>query len=143
MIKPSQYCIYKKSSALRLSIKKPSSDYETGFAFLEFAKFLSKNGDNNNYDWNNKIGIKLNLVDLSKLSYALQKGIDCEIFHKHNDTSKIIKLTRNSGNNPYFFSVLLKKNGQEDVSISTPLSSDECYTLLLLFEKSIPSILGW
>lgn len=140
-MRPAQYIIFKSKSALRLSISKPKEDYSVGFLFLELAEVKGKNDfGNKTYDWENKIGVKLGMVDISKLSYALEYGDNVELFHKTDKSSKVISFQRSTqGSSPYFISV----SQQGGKKISTPISSEEAYALLNLFKQSIPSILNW
>lgn len=140
-IRPAQFSIFKGKSALRLGISKPIEDYSTGFLFVEFAEVKGKNDSGNRiYDWENKIGVKLGMADISKLSYALQYGDSLELFHKTDKSSKIISLQRSTeGSSPYFFSV----SQQGGKKISVPISGEEAYALLCVFKHSIPKILNW
>lgn len=141
--KPSQYSVYKSKTTLRLSLGKPQRDYETGYVFAEVAPAKGKNAENNTiYDWDKKISIKLGVVDLSKMAYALQYGQSCDLVHQYDGGTKTIRLQRTDSGSPYFFTVLYKKGEAED-KISVPISSDEAYVLLTLFQKAITEIHGW
>ena len=98
---------------------------------------------NRTYDWENKIGIKLSGVDISKLAYAIERGDSGELFHEFNGTTKIISIkSADGGQSPNFLSVM-QKGKDENKSISVPLSSEETYSFLTLLKYSIPKILGW
>lgn len=144
MFKNAQFNVFKGKSACRLSFIGQQQDFTPGFLFLELAEVKGKNGNNNRtYDWENKIGIKLSGVDISKLAYAIERGDSGELFHEFNGTTKIISIKRaDSGQSPYFLSVM-QKGKDDNKSISVPLSSEETYSFLTLLKYSIPKILGW
>lgn len=138
--KPAQYSVFKGKSAFRLSLARPKEDFGLGFLFIEFANAQGKNDSGNRiYDWNSKIGVKLSMVDISKLSYALEFGESVELFHKYGDSSKVVSLNRaDSGQSPYFLSVSIGES-----KISVPIASEEAYALLTLLKYAIPKILNW
>lgn len=142
---PAQYQIFKGKSAARFKISHAQEDYKSGFVYVEFAPVKGKNDNGNRiYDWeSSKIGIKLEIVDLAKLGYALQYGLDCQIYHEYKGTSKVIDLKRSDGGaSPYFLSVTQSTDGAKS-NVSVPIASEEAYALLTLFNRAIPSILGW
>ena len=95
MFKNAQFNVFKGKSACRLSFIGQQQDFTPGFLFLELAEVKGKNGNNNRtYDWENKIGIKLSGVDISKLAYAIERGDSGELFHEFNGTTKIISIKR-------------------------------------------------
>lgn len=143
-LKPAQFSIFKGKSALRLKVLRQTADFEPGCLFLELAPFKSKNENGNRiYDWENKISIKLEIVDLAKIGYAFERGISAELFHEYNGNVKTISVSRVEGQSPYFITVNQKLSSGEKSSISVPCSAEEVYSLLCLVRFAIPATLGW
>ena len=144
-MKPSKYQIFKGKSALRLSMAKPQANYETGYLYAELAEVLGKDANGNRtYNWEQKIPLKLGIVDIAKLAYALERGYSCELFHEFKGTTKGISLQRaEGGQSPYFFAATQKSEGSEQKKISVPIAAEEAYALLTLFKHSITAIHSW
>lgn len=145
------YSIFKGKSAIRFRLVKPqvveegtNKKLNAGFVFLEAAPVKDDNAKNKTYQWENKkIGIKLGMPDLQKLGYAIERGLDVDLFHEFNGNTKTIGLKRSTGGaSPYFLSVAQNVDGEKS-SLSTPLSVDETFALSVLIKHSIPSILNW
>ena len=145
MFKSAQFNVFKGKAALRISLIPPREDYGMGFLYAEVANENGKNASGNRiYDWENKIPIKLGIVDISKLAYAIERGQSCELFHQFDGATKGINLQRaEGGQSPYFFSVSQKNKEGQTSKISVPLASEEVYSILTLLKHSIPAIHGW
>lgn len=145
---PIPFRIFKGKSAMRLSINhpRPAEDGKSqvpGYVYLDIAEVKpGKDASGNRlYDWENKIGVKLGFADLTKISYALSRGLGVSMFHEFGGVSKTIKLDRVEGNSPYFMSV--SQNGSEAKKVSVPVSAEEAHALSLFISEALLKTNNW
>lgn len=134
---------YKSYGAAQFTIlpPKPTPDYKhiakQGAILLEMAK---GNGDRNNpaWDWNAKVNFAISVDDIFKI---LQTPDDVDIFHKHDDNPKKLKVQPGQRNG-YMLS-LSKGKGDTRSTITCPLTEAEWHGVLRLLATQLPNLISW
>ena len=160
---PLQCTIYKgvtgKFGAMRISLKKAYTDTkrdrDEGCVFIEACGTTAPN----NYDWENKIVMALNMSDIAKiLLYLRTEGEDpqfkkdkgeLKIFHdrgagtsqKGQDTTSL-NIKRPEGWDNLVLSMHRNASG-ESINTSVSLSSSEAIFISVLLQAAIPLIVAW
>lgn len=165
--RPAQYGIYKgingKSGCLQFSLlpynwekaasDNPSERKEAKGGVLVQARNAT---GPNQYDNENQVKFMLSVVDLSAFLYGVtnQEGeasdgdILVSLFHKYGEASK--KLAVKAGRldkdgRPTYMCGLFEKSADGKVTrnVTVPISVTEMLTLVTLFRRALPAILGW
>ena len=144
-----KFVVYKKAGAMQFSLtpaysdKKDEFSFAKGFVMLEMsnAKGQQKNGLAT-YDWQNKVVMKLNEVDIQQILTGFQSG-KANIVHDPakasggNGMKKFLNIDK-APQAGYYVSM---KFGEQCAKSS--LSDEEARNLRLLFSKAIIRIFGW
>ena len=153
---PLPFAIYKgingKFGALRLNLKKAYADHykEQGCVFLEMAPPKGGGG----YDWeNNKINMKLDLIDIGKIIHVFKspklakEGLS--IYHdkgagtaSKGKETKTLFVNRAEGMDNFFFTMKEVSFGITKEA-KVPVSMAEAIVLIELLTVAIPLITSW
>jgi len=143
---PSQFRIFKKRSAMRLQLDKPSrpdQKYDIGCLYLQAAPANDGDGTKNGYAWDEKkISVKLGFNDLSAIIHGLRMYEDVNLFHTFNEDSKTIKFSPKQGGG-FFVNIEHSKNGEKLGSIAIPLSDQEVGSMATMLNFALPLIHNW
>jgi hypothetical protein len=142
---PSQFRVFKKRSAMRLQLDKPSradQKYDVGCLYLQAAPANGGNGTENGYAWEeSKISVKVGFNDISAILHGIKMGKEVNLYHTFNEDSKVIKFTPKEGGG-YFLSIEQTRNGEKN-SVSVPLSDEEIGSFATMLSFSLPLIHNW
>lgn len=146
--KPSQFQIFKGSSAMRMQLDKPTrSDqvFKVGCIYLQAAPANpGPKGQMNGYDWENKkISVKIGVNDISKLLDGLRRGAEVSLFHKFNDDSKSIVFSPNEQRGGFWLNLEHKTANGNTSKVSVPLATEEVTAFLTMLQFSLPLIHNW
>ena len=135
-----KFNVYKKSSALQLSLEPASreqSSIKEGAVFLEVAIAAGQNDKGNTtYAWDNKIVIALGVPDIQKLIISK----DVKLVHKNPRDDSVKSLALQPGKTEGTYGLHLNA-GEKKVSVF--MDEGEFFVFRRLLADSIPDILGW
>jgi hypothetical protein len=144
--KPSQFQIFKGSSAMRIQLDIPNrqeQEYKVGCLYLQAAP-VKEGSDRNNrsYDWENgKVSVKIGVNDISEIIYKVKRREEVDLFHEFNNDTKSIKFNINQDRG-YFLNIQQRGRSGE-ASVAIPLSPQEIDSLVLMLEYALPKIHNW
>lgn len=149
-----------KHGALALDLREAytsdPSRKPTGIIFLNMTPTEGKN----QYNWNKKISMALNLSDLADILLYLKSPShphfekndnSCFIIHdrgmnsgkeRGQDTSTL-NINKPSNMNNFFFNMTKKQDGEIISKVSVPISVPEALVITSLIETAIPAMLSW
>jgi len=140
---PGSLKIYKKIAAASFTLLPPQWDNKGymdkhGAILLEIAP---GEGDQV-WNWNKKLKFAISIADICTLTDKDPTKHRC--FHEHHEKPKTLQIQRGEGKyeNTYMMT-LAEGQGPNRVNYSVPLSSGEYRTLIQLFDRSVPLMLGW
>lgn len=119
--------------------------------FLELAKQTNSKDDRGNprFDWENKISVKLDALDMSEILlviYGRKKGIGIQkngayqgLYHKNKDGDAIIRFEKHSSNLGFYLKVSVRKNNVK-TAIDQTVSDSEGMIIKIVFEDAIRRI---
>lgn len=136
-------------SSWQLSRKK--NQYGEYFvAFLEVASQLPNKDENGNdrFDWDNKIIVKLEIVDIAEILSVLrglkdQVGSKGSLFHESNNGNKMISFNYNTNNSSYYLRVSHKKPNGDLQAVQHSISPAEGIILGELLKRAVVKVHGW
>lgn len=138
---------HKAKTAIQLELKKKSDDI--CYWIFEAAPFLTKNAEGNNtYNWKEKISMKMDGNDLTKILYALDFGQGAKIYHDSPFTEYVTTLNINFNTDNSNFGFNFNMNGKDkegtDVkrNVTHYLSPEEAYHMSTILKFSVPSMYG-
>lgn len=114
--------------------------------FLEIAKQLEEK----NFDWQNKIVVKLGIADMTKILSLLNGtwppdktgAVKVSLFHDNPKGSKVIGLAKQTKYPGFYLTVSIDEDGRKD-RIACPISPDESEFLKVGISKALEFILNW
>ncbi len=115
-----------------------------------FLEASNQNGEHS-FDWQNKLVVKLDIVDVGKLLAVLNRAAgQTKIFHDPSKREGYAGTTLNNtiefmkGTQYGFYLKISQQSSDRSVkAVSLPLSDDEAQVLRVLLEKAIERIYGW
>ncbi|MFA5382586.1 MAG: hypothetical protein WC356_05435 [Candidatus Micrarchaeia archaeon] len=128
------------------------SALQLDFNVLKKAIFLdcAKQKTEKNFDWENKLTIKLSVQDVSKLLCVLENKLDTiKLFHQPSkgdyESSKDIKNNVLEINkSQYGYSIRISRQEEKGVgAINITISEDENILIKILLKKAIEKIYRW
>ena len=152
MIKyPQPVKFHKKSAQLQVDLSRPKEEQTqdgktratSGCVFFTIAKALGDGSDR--MDWNNKILMKIDHVDIAKIVTSTREAkFPVDIYHKSANTGDSSTLKIEPGQNPGTFKLFMGKtrNGQKSYA-QIYLNTEDMFILFNLLEASVPVTLGW
>lgn len=142
---PSQFRVFKKRSAMRLQLDKPSrpdQKYDVGCLYMQAAPANGGNGTENGYAWeDSKISVKIGFNDISSIIHGMKLNQEVSLYHTFNEDTKVIKFTPKEGGG-YFLSIEHTR-GSDKNSVSVPLSEEEIGSFMTMLSFSLPLIHNW
>jgi len=135
--------VYRKGKAAAQF--KLAADIERPGVFLE----LSDTPKGDGFLWDDKVSVKLGIPDLMKIARGFNNGAaEIKIYHDpgagttaKGQISKNISFKQSSTG--YYMNVSVVKDKVPIKRVNVALSSDEVFTLTILFEVAITKILRW
>jgi hypothetical protein len=94
-------------------------------------------------DWDNKINMKLDPVDVSKIVTGVRSGQPVKLFHKSESAGSTTTLNVEAGNPGSYKFNIFKKVGDTSNSGTVYLDNSDMFYLFTMFEASLPVIAGW
>ena len=111
---PQPLKFHKKSAQLQVDLKRPEEDEggrtKPGCLFLALAK--AKEDGSDRMDWDNKINIKLDPVDIAKIVTGVRSGQAVKLYHKVEARQSATTLTVEAGNPGSYKWFISKKVGE-------------------------------
>lgn len=142
---PQPLKFHKKKAQLQIDLKRPEEDdngrLKPGCLFLALAK--AKEDGSDRMDWDNKINIKLDPVDISKIVTGVRAGQVVKLFHKVESRNSTTTLNVEAGSPGSFKWFISKKVGEDSKFGNIYLDSGDMYHLFTMFEAALPVISGW
>lgn len=148
---PQPVKFHKKTAQLQVDLARPKEEQtpdgktrvNTGCVFFTLAKALSDGSDR--MDWNNKLLMKIDHVDIAKIITATRSGkFPVDIYHKSASNGDSSSLKLEPGQNPGTFKLFMGKvkGGQKSYG-QIYLNTEDMFILFNLLEASLPVTLGW
>lgn len=142
---PQPLKFHKKTAQLQVDLVRPKEDdngrIKSGCLFLSLAKALDDNSGR--MDWDNKINMKLDPVDISKIVTGVRSGQPVKLFHKSDSAGSVTTLNVEAGNPGSFKWFISKAVGDDKKLGNIYLDSGDMFHLFTMFEASLPVISGW
>jgi hypothetical protein len=151
---PKAYKLYKgvtgKNGAIQLDLTPIyHSARDLGVVFLQAAAAIGPN----EYDWDNKITMALNLADIATILNTFRsppapgtEGV--KLFHdkykgteREKEVTTTLKIAR--GDQYGFFFSLSRNENNQNRFVSIPVSDGEAIQIRVLLEQAVKQILGW
>lgn len=127
-MRASEYTIYKTKAAARFKIAAPDREFQLGCVMLNMSRAVGEK----QYDWENKIAVKLGVNDVTNLLFGIVSKTEVSLFHEFRGETKRIGFK--PGDRGWFLSVN---------ELSIPISFAELYALKVLFEYALPKMHNW
>lgn len=142
---PQPLKFHKKTAQLQVDLVKPKEDdggrIKSGCLFLALAK--AKGDGTEQMDWANKINIKLDPIDISKIVTGVRSGTPVKLFHKSEKAGSVTTLNVEAGNPGSFKWFISKSVGDQKNMGNIYLDSGDMYHMFTMFEAALPVISGW
>lgn len=142
---PQPLKFHKKSAQVQFDLVRPKEDEsgrtKAGCLFMALAK--AKQDGSDRMDWDNKINIKLDPVDISKIVTGVRSGQPVKLFHKSEAANSTTTLNVEAGNPGSFKWFISKKVGENQNSGNIYLDQGDMFHLFTMFEAALPVISGW
>lgn len=143
---PSQFQIFKKTSAMRLQLDKPDradQKFKIGSLYLQFAAAEGGDGTANGYKWKtDKISVKLGFNDIIEIAYKLSRDEPVNIYHtfQANDSKRVTFTPKDTGG--FFAKVIAEKDGQKS-EVNVAISPQEAEAFVFMIRMSLLLIHNW
>lgn len=142
---PQALKFHKKTAQLQVDLVKPKEDengrIKSGCLFMALAKAKADNPDR--MDWDNKINIKLDPVDIAKIVTGVKAGQPVKLFHKSEAAGSTTTLNVEAGNPGSYKFFISKQVGENKNLGNIYLDNSDMYILFTMFEAALPVISGW
>lgn len=164
IIRNKQFALYTKGAAAQFKMTKMYDDIgddkkmEAWFLFVDAAKVLSETGGQSvrNYDWKNKVTIRLGIPDIGMFLNAIRLGCDpeknggkkFEIYHDPGKGSanegKVAKAMGLQKGQSYGYMINFReKKGDQTNSFAVPITDEQLIIFKLLLERAAILITGF
>lgn len=141
---PLAFCVYRpnnKNTGSALQIKLST---DKSCLFLETTGEQIKN--EKKFNWENKIVIKLEIPDISKIMAILTKRTkECKLYHQTEKANKSLSIVSQEGAySGFYMKIGQKLTGKEEViNVGIPLDDGDAECLLALLRGIIPTLYRW
>lgn len=143
---PGALKFHKKSAQIQIDLVRRKEDdngrMKNGCLFLSLAK--AKDDDSGRMDWENKINMKLDPVDIAEIVTKIRSGQPAKLFHKSEAAGSTTTLEVAPGERQGTFKWFLNKTqGQDKKFGNIYLDQRDMFHIFVMFEAALPIISGW
>lgn len=143
---PQPLKFHKKVAQLQVDLVRPKEDeggrLKDGCLFLSMAK--AKGDDSGRMDWDNKINMKLDPVDIAEIVTKVRTGAPAKLFHKSEKAGSTTTLEVASGDREGTYKWFINKSvGEQKNFGNIYLDQRDMFHLFTMFEAALPVISGW
>lgn len=146
---PQPLKFHKKVAQLQIDLVRPKEEERDGKTRIKdgclFLSLAKAKDDNSGYmDWDNKINMKLDPVDIAEIVTKVRSGQQAKLFHKSEAAGSTTTLEVAAGERPGTFKWFLNKTqGQNKNFGNIYLDQRDMFHLFTMFEAALPIISGW
>jgi len=147
---PQPLKFHKKIAQLQVDLVRPKEEesegnrprIKDGCLFLALAK--AKQDGSDRMDWENKINIKLDPVDIAEIVTKIRSGGTAKLFHKSEAAGSTTTLEVAPGDRQGTYKWFINKSvgGTKNFG-NIYLDQRDMYHLFTMFEAALPVIAGW
>jgi hypothetical protein len=143
---PQPLKFHKKVAQLQVDLVRPKEDengrLKDGCLFLSVAK--AKGDDSGRMDWDNKINMKLDPVDIAEIVTKVRSGVPAKLFHKSEKAGSVTTLEVSAGDREGTYKWFINKSiGEQKNFGNIYLDQRDMFHLFTMFEAALPVISGW
>lgn len=142
---PSQYRIFKKRTAVRFQLDKPSAAdrrHTVGCIYMEAATARGASGLDGGYNWEDgKVAVKLGVNDIVTMLHHFKIGVAGSLFHSFMKDKKTVNITPKDGGG--FFLIIEHTSATVKNKVTIPLTDPEVGGLITMLTFALPLIHNW
>jgi hypothetical protein len=146
---PQPLKFHKKTAQLQIDLVRPKEEevegkvrVKDGCLFLSLAK--AKEDGSDRMDWDNKINMKLDPVDIAEIVTKVRKNQPAKLFHKSEAAGSTTTLDVGPGEREGTYKWFINKTvgGNKNLG-NIYLDQKDMFHIFTMFEAALPVISGW
>lgn len=146
---PQPLKFHKKTAQLQIDLVRPKEEevdgrsrVKEGCLFLSLAK--AKQDGSDRMDWDNKINMKLDPVDIAEIVTKVRTNQTAKLFHKNEAANSTTTLEVAPGERQGTYKWFISKTAGDNKNLGNVyLDQRDMFHIFTMFEAALPVISGW